>query len=197
MLLRRKGGNASSGGWRSTPPSAGEWYWRSPAAVSVCWDCKLLLTPICVRGQNEHDFPDKNVPFRENMCLETSSEYRVPLYIKLCLKNYSWSSLNLDWSSWINTQLPKRATKTTTPGLLLAFIVCLVNFFSNDNTGGICEWCYRDLTQCRKHPCSSFIFRSHSAFLLFAQCSFCLISKPNRSRNRYVCIFICVPLCYN
>uniref|UniRef100_A0A667ZNB6 Calcium voltage-gated channel auxiliary subunit beta 3 n=1 Tax=Myripristis murdjan TaxID=586833 RepID=A0A667ZNB6_9TELE len=30
----QKAGNASSGGWRSTPPSAGKWDWRSPAAVS-------------------------------------------------------------------------------------------------------------------------------------------------------------------
>lgn len=34
MLLHRKGGNASSGGWRSTPPSAGMHDLRSPS-VSV------------------------------------------------------------------------------------------------------------------------------------------------------------------
>ncbi|KAI3357402.1 hypothetical protein L3Q82_015835 [Scortum barcoo] len=32
----RKGGNASSGGWRSTPPSAGECDRRGPATVSLC-----------------------------------------------------------------------------------------------------------------------------------------------------------------
>lgn len=35
MLLHRKGGNASSGGWRSTPPSAGRCHRRSPASVPV------------------------------------------------------------------------------------------------------------------------------------------------------------------
>lgn len=103
MLLHRKGGNASSGGWRSTPPSAGERDWRSPAAMSVCQAFKLLLSQICIQGL----FLGKNVTFRENTRLQKF--FTIVFYFK---SNWSskviWSLLNLDQSFLNNTQLTKQ-----------------------------------------------------------------------------------------